>query len=66
MIINTFLDLNYSNIFLDTSPKAIEIKAKINKWDVNGFSQQRKPLAKGKDKVWSKRKYLQAVWPVRG
>ena len=46
MIIKTFLDINYSNIFLDTSPKAIEIKAKINKWGINGFSQQRKPLAK--------------------
>ena len=30
----TFLDKNHSNIFLDQSPKAIEIKAKINKWDL--------------------------------
>ena len=46
MIIKTFLDINYSNIFLDTSPKAIEIKAKINKWDLINlkvFAQQRKP-----------------------
>ena len=27
----TFLDTNYSNIFLDQSPKAIENEAKINK-----------------------------------
>ena len=27
----TFLDINYSNIFLDQSPEAIENKAKINK-----------------------------------
>ena len=26
----TFSDINYSNIFLDQSPKAKEIKAKIN------------------------------------
>ena len=30
----TFLDINHSNIFLDQSPKAKEIKAKINKWDL--------------------------------
>ena len=27
-------DINCSNIFLDLSPKAKEIKAKINKWDL--------------------------------
>ena len=27
-------DINHSNIFLDQSPKAKEIKAKINKWDL--------------------------------
>ena len=30
----TLFDINYSNIFLDLSPKAKEIKAKINKWDL--------------------------------
>ena len=29
-----FPDINRSNIFLDQSPKAIELKAKINKWDI--------------------------------
>ena len=29
----TFSVINHSNIFLDQSPKAKEIKAKINKWD---------------------------------
>ena len=28
----TFSDINHVNIFLDQSPKAKEIKAKINKW----------------------------------
>ena len=31
---NTFSDINRSNVFLGQSPKAIEIKAKINKWDL--------------------------------
>ena len=26
--------MNHSNIFLDLSPKAKEIKAKVNKWDL--------------------------------
>ena len=30
----TFSDINHSNIFLDTFPRATEIKAKINKWDL--------------------------------
>ena len=30
----TFSDINRSNIFLDQSPKVIETKAKINKWDL--------------------------------
>ena len=30
----TFSNVNYSNVFLGQSPKATEIKAKINKWDL--------------------------------
>ena len=30
----TFSDINHTNVFLDQSPKAIEIKTKINKWDL--------------------------------
>ena len=30
----TFSDINYSNVFLGQLPKGIEIKAKINKWDL--------------------------------
>ena len=33
-ICKTFSDINHTNVFLGQSPKAIEIKAKINKWDV--------------------------------
>ena len=27
-------DINHSNIFFDPSPRIMEIKAKINKWDL--------------------------------
>ena len=30
----TVLDTNRSNVFLGQSPKAIKIKAKVNKWDL--------------------------------
>ena len=30
----TLFDINCINIFLDQSPKAKEIKAKVNKWDL--------------------------------
>ena len=30
----TFSDINCINVFLGKSPKATEIKAKINKWDL--------------------------------
>ena len=30
----TLFDINHSNIFFDPSPRVMEIKAKINKWDL--------------------------------
>ena len=33
-ISKTFSDINRTKVFLGQSPKAIEIKAKINKWDL--------------------------------
>jgi len=30
----TFSDKNHTNVFLGQSPKATEIKTKINKWDL--------------------------------
>ena len=33
----TLFDINHSNIFLDLSPKAKEIKVKIHKWDLIKF-----------------------------
>ena len=34
MILPTFSDVNHTNVFLGQSPKAIDIKTKINKWDL--------------------------------
>ena len=42
----TFSDINRTNVFLGHPPKAIEIKTKINKWDLiklTSSAQQRKP-----------------------
>ena len=33
----TLFNINHSNIFLDLSPKAKEMEAKINKWDLIKF-----------------------------
>ena len=30
----TLFDINHSNIFLDPSPRVVEIKTKINQWDL--------------------------------
>ena len=41
----TFFDINCSNIFLDPSPRVMEI-TKVNKWDLikfKSFCAQRKP-----------------------
>ena len=42
----TFSDINCTKVFLGQSPKAIEIKAKVNKWDLIkliSFCTARKP-----------------------
>ena len=44
-ICKTFSDINCTNVFLGQSTKAIEIKAKISKWDLikpKALAQQRK------------------------
>ena len=45
----TLSDINHSRIFYDPPPRILEIKAKINKWDLINLkvsAQQRKPLAR--------------------
>ena len=42
----TLFDINHSRIFFDPPPRVMEIKTKINKWDLmkpQSFAQQRKP-----------------------
>ena len=39
----TLFDINHSKIFFDPPPRVVEIKTKINKWDLKAFAQQRKP-----------------------
>jgi len=42
----TFSDINHTNVFLGQSPKAIETKTKINKWDlikITSLCTARKP-----------------------
>ena len=62
----TFSDINRSNVFLGQSPKAIEIKAKTNKWE-NSLAVQWLGLhafpAEGLDIIpgWGT-KILQAAW----
>ena len=34
----TFSDINCTNAFLDQTPQAIEVKTKINKWDLIKFT----------------------------
>ena len=47
----TFPDINRTNVFLGQSPKAIEIKAKMNKWDqvkLTSFCRVRETINKMK------------------
>ena len=42
----TLFDISHSKIFFDPPPRVMEIKTKINKWDLinlKAFAQQRKP-----------------------
>ena len=47
----TFSDINHSRIFYDPSPRILEIKAKINKWDlikIKSFCKTKEIISKVK------------------
>ena len=61
-------DINHTYIFLGQSPKVIEIKAKINKWDlitVTCFSTAKETITKKKDSLQNGRRYLQMMQLTR-
>ena len=58
----TLFVINHSKIFFDPPPRVMEIKTKINKWDLmklKTFAQQRKVQSRRKDSPQNGRKYLQ-------
>ena len=62
----------YINVFLDQSPKAIEIKTKMNTWDLiklRNFCRAKETIIKKKKKkknsLWNGRKYLQMMQLTR-
>ena len=62
----TFSDINHTNVFLGQSPKEIEIKMKINQWDLiklTSFCTAKEDIKKNiqKDNLWNGRKYLQMM-----
>ena len=63
----TLFDRNCSNIYLDLSPEAKEIKVKINKWDqvkLKTFAQLRKLLTIWKDNPQNGKKKILASYVI--
>ena len=55
----TLSDIHHSRILYDPPPRILEIKAKINKWDlinIKSSAQQTKLQARGKDSLQNGRK----------
>ena len=65
---SNLLNLDHSNFFLDMSPKAREIKTKMNYWDfikMKSSVQQRKQSTKLKGNLWNGRRYLQMTYQIK-
>ena len=61
-------DINHSNIFLNSSPRVMEIKPKINKWDLiklKSFCTAKETINKTKSNLQNGRKYLQTMRPTK-
>ena len=64
----TIYDLNHSKIFFDPPPRELEIKTKINKWDLmqlKSFCTAKETVNKTKSNPQNGRKYLQTKQPTR-
>ena len=62
-------DLSRSNLLLDTSPKARELKAKMNYWDlikIKTSAQKRKQSTKLKGNQRNGKRYLQMTYQTKG
>ena len=55
----TFSDINHSKILYDPPPRVMEIKTKVNKWDLiklKSFYTTKATITKGKDSLQNGRK----------
>ena len=62
-------DLSHSNFLLDTSPKARELKAKMNYWDlmkIKSFCTAKKQSPKLKGNQQIGKRYLQMTYQTKG
>ena len=58
----TLYDINHNNILFDPPPREMEIKTKINKWDLmklKSFLESKENINKTKDNLQNGRQYLQ-------
>ena len=55
----TFSDINQTKILYDSPPRVMEIKTKVNKWDLiklKSFCTAKETISKGKDNPQNRRK----------